>query len=366
MQKNLKYIFIVCTLTSLLYSCAPLEEVVSTPVNKTRTIDYYERDVTKSGIYQKPIVADLVVAVKKSTITRTYESISENEAKEYVSAEFSMGENCDVIVHPVYEVETSYSNGQTKITATVTGYAAHYKNLRNFELNDTNAYRIYSYINNVAEEKPKVATGAVNKVEEKKIVKPAEPIKTTFGIAAGITSAKQTYNFGSNDNTTDAKLGATLGMFLNIGLGNKSSFMPGLFFTQKGGREEFNDFGSSGSSKFTLNYLELPLNMLFYTKSGRRGLFFGGGPILAAGLSGNFETTFNGNTETGDINFGTSESSDTYKPFELGFNLMAGLRSKKGLSLAFNYCWGNNIALGTDEANNRYLGIRLGYEFGSK
>jgi hypothetical protein len=360
MKKNITYIFLLFSSVSFLFSCAPLEEVITTPVSKTRTIDYYEREVTKTGIYQKPIVADLVVAKQKSTLTRTYDNISETEAKDYVSAEFAMNENCDVIVHPIYEVETNNSNGEIKINISITGYAAHYKNIRNFELRDTGAYRIFSYVNAVAEEKPKVASGNVTEVKETKVTKPAQPVKSTFGINAGVTSA----TYKSEDEKSDSKLGLTLGIFSNIGIGDKASFQPGLYFTQKGGKEEF---GSNNTSSLTLNYLEIPLNFLFYTKSERSGFFFGGGPVVGVGLSGNQKVTFGGDTETADVNFGSDEAVDDLKRFELGFNFAAGLRSKKGLSLTLNYALGNNISFVDDFSfNNRYFGVRLGYEFGGK
>jgi hypothetical protein len=328
---------------------------VSTPTNKKRSIDYYEKEVTKNGIYQKPVVADLVLAKQKSSITRTYEFVNEADAKDYITAEFAMSEGCDVIVHPIYEVITTNTNGDQKTEITITGYPAFYKNLRNFELKDTGAYTIFSYLKAGGEEKPKVAESRTTIVETKKTTK--TPQKSTFGITGGVVSANQRFGLTDEKETSDSKLGLTLGIFANIGLSEKASFVPGLNFTQKGGKY---DFGTTESS-ININYLEIPLNFVFYTKP-RSGLFFGFGPTASFALNGKFK--FEGESEA--INFGSDETEDDYKRAELGFNLLAGLRSKKGVSLTVNYHLGSNIGLGDGTINNRYLGFRLGYEFGSK
>jgi hypothetical protein len=359
MKKNIIHLLSAGSLMLLLHSCTAIEEVVSTPTNKKRTIDYYEKEVTKNGIYQKPVVADLVLAKQKSSLTRTYEFVNESDAKDYITAEFAMSEGCDVIVHPIYEVITTNTNGDQKTEITITGYPAFYKNLRNFELKDTGAYTIFSYLKAGGEEKPKAAESRTTIVETKKTTK--TPQKSTFGITGGVVSANQRFGLTDEKETSDSKLGLTLGIFANIGLSEKASFIPGLNFTQKGGN--YNEGGVESS--ININYLEIPLNFVFYTKP-RSGLFFGFGPTASFALNGKSKATFNGDTFSEDLSFGSDENENDLKRAELGFNVLAGLRSKKGLSLTVNYHLGNNIALGEGTFNNRYIGFRLGYEFGSK
>ena len=72
--------------------------------------------------------------------------------------------------------------------------------------------------------------------------------------------------------------------------------------------------------------------------------------------------------ESQDINFGSDETTDDYKPFEFSGNILAGYEFSNGFFAAVNYNAGlNNIVNGTEageSGKNRYFGIRLGYKFG--
>ena len=155
-MKNIFYLLFTCMAALfMLSSCSTIEEVVSRPETKSRSIDYYEREITKEAVYQKPLVADLDVAKQKLSFGRTYENISTKEAQDYVTAEFSIGQNCDVIVHPMYETVTTNTGGVVKVDVTITGYPAFYRNIRTFEVKDTDSWMIYSYYNPSQEETKK-------------------------------------------------------------------------------------------------------------------------------------------------------------------------------------------------------------------
>lgn len=155
MKNIFNYLFIFLAAIFVMESCSTIEEAVSGTETKSREIDYYEREITKEAVYQKPLVADLDVSKQKLSFSRTYEKISADEARDYVTAEFAMGQNCDVIVHPMYETLTSNVDGVVKVDVTVSGYPAFYKNIRNFESKDTDAWMIYSYYNPTQQEKKK-------------------------------------------------------------------------------------------------------------------------------------------------------------------------------------------------------------------
>jgi opacity protein-like surface antigen len=185
--------------------------------------------------------------------------------------------------------------------------------------------------------------------------------KVTFGVTGGITSASQKYGTDDDQETSDSKIGLTLGGFANIALSDKLTLQPGLNFTQKGGKESVGDVDYSA----TLNYLEIPVNLLYNIEAGSGSVILGAGPTIGYGLSGKSKAEFEGDSESSDIKFGSDEDEDDYKPFELGLNFVAGYKLSNGLSFALNYNLGSNIALGDGaKANNRYFGIRIGYTFG--
>src|SRR5688572_17611849 len=83
-----------------------------------------------------------------------------------------------------------------------------------------------------------------------------------FGAQAGLTSASIKAKVGDEDETSDARLGFTLGVLYRLSLGNLS-IQPELNFTQKGGKQEESGFSYSE----TFNYLELPIYLMYVAAS---------------------------------------------------------------------------------------------------
>lgn len=188
MNKTFQLLLISALASCMMVSCSTIEEAVVKKEVKSRTIDYYEREITKQSIYQKPLVADLDVSKQKLSFTRTYEKVSVGEAKDYVSAEFSMDQNCDVIVHPIYETVITNTDGVTKVDVTITGYPAFYRNIRNFETKDVSSWQIYSYFTQPAaevKEEPDTASVApIASIPEQVIQKAKGRSRTRFGMSA--------------------------------------------------------------------------------------------------------------------------------------------------------------------------------------
>lgn len=180
-----------------------------------------------------------------------------------------------------------------------------------------------------------------------------------FGITAGTAIASQKFKAQGISISGDSKVGFTAGVFADLGLSENFVFQPGLNFVQKGSKISSN--GATATQ--TLNYIELPLNVLYRTPAGS-GHFFGGiGPALGYGVSG----TAKSDGESQDIHFGSSDTDD-YKPFEVSGNILAGYEFSNGFFVSANYNHGfSNILNGGDSdasAKNSYIGIRLGYKFG--
>ncbi|MBD2768554.1 PorT family protein [Hymenobacter sp. BT664] len=98
-------------------------------------------------------------------------------------------------------------------------------------------------------------------------------------------------------------VGVQAGGTLSIGLTEKLSFQPSLLFSQKGVESEvslrdYSDLPYVNTATITtttkLNYLELPLNMV-YTLGGAEGFQLFAGPYVAAGVggSGSYSVEFN-------------------------------------------------------------------------
>ncbi|HEY9706098.1 MAG TPA: porin family protein, partial [Allocoleopsis sp.] len=152
----------------------------------------------------------------------------------------------------------------------------------------------------------------------------------------------------------------------DVKVSNNFVFQPGLNFTQKGGKFNLSEVGlpGSGDVDFVLNYIEVPLNVLFKTKAGSGNFFIGAGPSLSFGMSGKAKL----DNEEEDINFGSNEQNDDYKPFDFGGNIVAGYQLSNGVFIAINYnATLNNIDTDSDiTTKNKYFGIRLGYILGKK
>jgi Outer membrane protein beta-barrel domain len=185
-----------------------------------------------------------------------------------------------------------------------------------------------------------------------------------FGFTAGATLASQKWEEGNVSIKSDSKVGFTLGVLGDISISDNLSFQPGINFTQKGGKFSGSDFGlgSNEDVNFTLNYVELPLNVLFKAEAGSGKFFIGAGPSIGFGISG--KSKFGSEEE--DINFGTNENEDDYKPLDFGGNIVAGYELPNGVFFAVNYNTTlNNLSPYSEGTiRNRYIGFRIGFLLG--
>jgi hypothetical protein len=196
--------------------------------------------------------------------------------------------------------------------------------------------------------------------------------KFNFGITGGINIASMKAKAEGISISTNSKIGFTIGVLADFPLNNQFVLQPGLNFAQKGSKINMSFFGDI-KSKETLNYIELPVNLLYRTPAGR-GTFFGGaGPAFNFGIGGKSESTIvlDGQTETDkhNIKFGSDPNNDDYKPFELAGNLLIGYELSNRIFFTVNYNFGlTNIAVDNSDGskvNNNYIGLRIGYKFGS-
>jgi hypothetical protein len=173
----------------------------------------------------------------------------------------------------------------------------------------------------------------------------------SFGIKAGVNFPTLSVSDGSASATSSSSTGFHAGAIADIGLG-QFSLQPGILFTTKGGSSGSSSFGSSD---LKLNYLEIPVNLLYNISVPKAGkVFLGGGPYFAYGLSGNNGTKFG------------SGANDIKNP-DFGINILGGFRFTNGLFLSGGYGFGlgnlNNDSSAGLTIKNKGASISLGYFF---
>lgn len=129
--------------------------------------------------------------------------------------------------------------------------------------------------------------------------------------------------------------------------------MAGIEFVQKRSKD--------GGTKITLNYLQVPLYVLYYYQLPSAGNIFGGlGPYFAYGIGGKMKTTYNGQTsETKSF-----DKTSGFKPFDVGLGLTAGYKITNSFSFSLAYDYGlANIDRnpGGDKAKNRGISLNVSY-----
>ena len=115
-----------------------------------------------------------------------------------------------------------------------------------------------------------------------------------------------------------------------------------------------------------LNYLEVPLNLVYKPLLGEGNLIVAFGPYLAYGIGGKNKMEVSGGGESesdeADINFGSGE--DEVKAFDMGANISFGYMFAGGLSIQLNTQLGLvSISNGDDAVKNTGFGLGLGYRF---
>ncbi len=171
--------------------------------------------------------------------------------------------------------------------------------------------------------------------------------------------------------STKSKLGFLFGVVGDIPIANSLSFRPELNYIQKGGKVTIPSIQENST---TLNYLELPLNIIYNMEAGQGNFFFGAGPSIALGLSGKskFKDLEEGTPEeTTDVKFDgkkqadVTDDKDHLKAIDFGFNLLAGYKLSNGLFANIGYTLGlSNISPESGQSGkNRGLTLKVGYCF---
>ncbi|MCA1744520.1 MAG: PorT family protein, partial [Bacteroidales bacterium] len=105
-----------------------------------------------------------------------------------------------------------------------------------------------------------------------------------LGLRGGVNLS----NFAGDGAWDDAKMvtGFHVGLDYEIGVAPDFYFAPGLLFSTKGSKVEGSGENASGELKTVLNYLEVPLNLVYKPLLGEGNLIVAFGPYLGYGIGG--------------------------------------------------------------------------------
>ena len=154
------------------------------------------------------------------------------------------------------------------------------------------------------------------------------------------------------------KIGARIGAVADIGVTENIFVRPGLQFSMLGGKD--GDLGDDVS--WSLNYLHIPINVLYKLGSEGDGRFYVGlVPYINYALGGKAK---HGDLEA-DIEFGDDEATDDLKSLDFGAGVKVGYELPMGLYVDASFMQGlSNLVPGGDADNkvsNRNISIGVGY-----
>jgi hypothetical protein len=189
-----------------------------------------------------------------------------------------------------------------------------------------------------------------------------------FGLRGGVNLS----NLAGDGASDDAKMltGFHLGLDYEIAVAPDFYFAPGLLFSTKGFKYDETFMGITTENKFVLNYLEVPLNLVYKPLLGEGNLIVAFGPYLGYGIGGKSKWEISSGGESGsgdeDISFGSGDEDDL-KALDMGANISFGYMFAGGLSVQLNTQLGLiNISPSDnddDALKNTGFGLSLGYRF---
>lgn len=212
-----------------------------------------------------------------------------------------------------------------------------------------------------------------------------------FGIQAGGNLGNIQWEDTEGGTTTEvnttSKFGFLIGVLADVPLSTSLSFRPELNFIQKGAKLDDTRTESGASIKttgeVTLNFIELPLNLVYNASAGMGSFFIGAGPSIGFGISGKYDQTstltFPGfptttSSEKGDVKFDGKKAAEVpasdndahLKSLDFGVNALAGYKMANGVFLNVGYTLGLSNLDPNENSSFKTKGftIKLGYMFG--
>jgi hypothetical protein len=178
-----------------------------------------------------------------------------------------------------------------------------------------------------------------------------------FGILGGVNFQNLNGKLSSGDKlANDMLLGFHGGVNVQIPLAPEFYFQPGLMFAVKGAKNTTTIFGKEYTDETKINYLEVPLNLVYKGALGNGFVMVGFGPYVAYGIS--VKQIIAGDSFT-------IERGVDYDAFDAGGNIFAGYEMASGIFLQLDTQFGM-VNINPDDnitTKNTGFGLSLGYRF---
>ena len=198
--------------------------------------------------------------------------------------------------------------------------------------------------------------------------------QVSLGVRGGYINS-EIVSTGTNHHVgTSASDNWTVGAYANIPLFSHWYLQPGIDYTQKGATMNFGTYHpdflfTTDVTKLKLQYLEVPVNLVYKINTGIGKIVLGGGPYAAYAAGGNYHlVVYNSGkkVQSNDqkINFGSPNILGTdvdLKRWDAGANGTLGIEFNCYLSLSVHYSRGFvDIDKSGNNFKNQYWGIKLG------
>jgi len=174
-------------------------------------------------------------------------------------------------------------------------------------------------------------------------------------IKIGATAGVNFSTITKDGEVTDGQTGFRGGAVVDFGLSRHFSIVPELLFSQKGWKIN----GTGFTQKATVNYIELPINLVIkFNVASETKLTIFPGFYAAYAISG----TYKNNEESDKITFGSGV--EDLNPIDMGFNLGCGIEVK---SVFFRFILHGGLKNLSNDPNYKAdfntVSLSLGYYF---
>lgn len=191
-------------------------------------------------------------------------------------------------------------------------------------------------------------------------------------IGVGGSNMKFAPNSAFTSSGTTGMASARIGGMIDVPFSKDIYFQSGLSLSHKGHSRHYSFSVSDSLNDYehrslSLNYIDLPLTIVFKSRSQGKGrAFFGIGATMSYLLGGTNKLDAHGRYNDTAFTINSQSSPDAIlRKFDIGVNLSAGYELPTGLYFKVFYLGGvKDLGLTSEIDKNRMWGIGTGYIFG--
>jgi hypothetical protein len=168
---------------------------------------------------------------------------------------------------------------------------------------------------------------------------------------------------GSDEKNQKFNVGFTLGMGFNLPLGaGPFSIQPELNFIQKGSEDNVTVVTTNYTTKFKLNYLEVPV-LLKASFGAATKIHINAGPSIAVGLGGKVKATQGSDSAEFNVKFGEGDDAKTLyydNKMDFGLQFGGGVTIAEIIMLDIRYGAGLSTLIENASVKNNVLQFTVG------